>query len=420
MTAAQILEFKEKAIQYASRFDVCCYLDSHHYQDRYGKHDCLIAFGKSKELYECTGKAFASLKSFADANHDWLFGLLSYDLKNEIESLNDQAENQLHFPDLYFFVPLNLISVSGTEIKVLKGSMTVLEEIWAVNIVKNDDLPTLDIKSKLTKEAYIETVHRLQQHIKRGDIYEINFCQEFFAENAFIDPLAIYQQLTKLSPTPFSGFFKLNDKYVLSATPERFLTKRGSTLTSQPIKGTAKRSMDEGEDAAIKLALQRNKKELAENVMIVDLVRNDLTKSAVKGTVRVDELFGIYSFPQVHQMISSISCELSPEVHFIDAIKNTFPMGSMTGAPKLRAMQLIDQYEQSKRGIYSGSMGYITPDRDFDFNVIIRTILYNSSNKYLSFQVGSAITYEADAVLEYEECLLKASAIRKVLTAKRS
>ncbi|MGE6219522.1 anthranilate synthase component I family protein [Nubsella zeaxanthinifaciens] len=415
MTAAQILEFKEKAIQYASRFEVCCYLDSHHYQDKYGKHNCLIAFGKQHELCATTGQAFNSLKGFVDKHNDWLFGLLSYDLKGEIENLDGEKDDQLQFPDLYFFIPANLISISGTEIKVLKGSATIIEEISAASIIKKDHTPKIKLKRKFTKPAYIETVQHIQQQIKRGDIYEMNFCQEFFAENAIINPLAVYQQLAKLSPTPFSGFFKLNDKYVLSATPERFLTKRGNTLTSQPIKGTARRSANETEDIAIKLALQSNKKEQAENVMIVDLVRNDLTKSAVKGSVRVDELFGVYSFAQVHQMISSISCELAPEVHLVDAIKNTFPMGSMTGAPKLRAMQLIDQYEQSKRGIYSGSMGYITPDQDFDFNVIIRTILYNSTNKYLSFQVGSAITYQANAENEYEECILKASAIMSVL-----
>jgi len=415
MTEAQISEFKEKAIRYASNFEVCCYLDSHHYIDKYGKYDCLIAFGKERELSVSTGDAFDSLKKFTDTYQDWLFGSFGYDLKNEIENLPYKKEDPVQYPDLYFFIPLHLISISKNEIIVLKGSATILDEIWASNFIKKDNFPKIDIQSKLTKQVYIETIQRIQQHIKRGDIYEMNFCQEFFAENAVIDPLSVYQQLAKLSPTPFSGYFKLKDKYILSATPERFLTKRGTILTSQPIKGTARRSTDETEDAAIKQALSTNKKEQAENVMIVDLVRNDMTKSAVKGSVKVDELFGIYSFPQVHQMISSISCQLSPQVHFVEAIKNAFPMGSMTGAPKLRAMQLIDQYEKSKRGIYSGSMGYITPDRDFDFNVIIRSIIYNSTNRYLSFQVGSAITYQADAENEYDECLLKASAIMSVL-----
>jgi para-aminobenzoate synthetase component 1 len=415
MTAAKISEFKEKAIQYASNFEAFCYLDSHHYTDKYGKYDCLIAFGIERQLSETTGQAFVSLKKFADNYQDWLFGLFGYDLKNEIENLSYKNEDRLQFPDLYFFVPVHLISIRKQEVKVLKGSTTVLDKIWATSIIKKDSPQKVNIESKLTKQGYIEAVQHVQQHIKKGDIYEMNFCQEFFAEDAIIDPLSVFQQLAKISPTPFSGFFKLKDKYILSATPERFLTKRGNTITSQPIKGTARRSNNETEDAAIKQALRTNSKEQAENVMIVDLVRNDLTKSAVKGSVKVDELFGIYSFPQVHQMISSISCQLAPDVHYLDAIKNAFPMGSMTGAPKLRAMQLIDRYEPSKRGIYSGSMGYITPDKDFDFNVIIRSILYNSTNNYLSFQVGSAITYQADPENEYDECLLKASAIRKVL-----
>ncbi|MCY1533285.1 Aminodeoxychorismate synthase component 1 [compost metagenome] len=227
----------------------------------------------------------------------------------------------------------------------------------------------------------------------------------------------MYNELNNISPTPFSGFFKIYQQYILSATPERFLCKRAERLISQPIKGTAKRSADPATDEKIKVALKESIKEQAENVMIVDLVRNDLTKSAVAGSVREDELFGIYSFPQVHQMISTISCSLKPDLHFIAAIKNTFPMGSMTGAPKIRAMELIDQYESSKRGAFSGSMGCISPQGDFDFNVIIRSILYRADKQYLSFQVGGAITYAADAEAEYEECLLKAAAIRKVLGA---
>ena len=150
--------------------------------------------------------------------------------------------------------------------------------------------------------------------------------------------------------------------------------------------------------------------------MIVDLVRNDLTKSALKGSVKVEELFGIYTFPQVHQMISTISCELAPDLHFMQAIKHAFPMGSMTGAPKIRAMELIEKYELSKRGAYSGSFGYLSPEGEFDFNVIIRSILYQESSKHLSFQVGGAITYAADANEEYEECMLKASAIIQTLS----
>jgi len=415
MIKKQISDFKKQALQYASTFDVCCYLDSNSYKDKYGKHDCLIAFGVEKELTAPVGNAFSRLKTFVKENPTWMFGLITYDLKNEVEALEQSYLDDLNFPDLYFFIPKYLISIKANEIEIIKGNREIIDDIEKTVLFDDESAQIINIQSKFTKAAYLETLERIKQHIKRGDIYEMNFCQEFFAENAQINPLNVYNKLSTISPSPFSGFLKIKDKFILSATPERFLAKKGNKLTSQPIKGTAKRSTNEAEDLSIKNSLKNSEKEQAENVMIVDLVRNDLTKSAVKGTVKVDELFGIYTFPQVHQMISSISCELSPDVHFIDAIRNTFPMGSMTGAPKLRAMQLIDKYERSKRGAYSGSFGYISPDGDFDFNVVIRSILYNSSTKYLSFQVGGAITYQSDAELEYEECLLKASAMMSVL-----
>ncbi|RWU09813.1 anthranilate synthase component I family protein [Pedobacter chitinilyticus] len=415
MNPTQIQVFKQKALQYAASFEVCSYLDSHHYSDKYGKHDCLIAFGVKEELFASVGQAFSALKTFVEQHQDWMFGLLSYDLKNEVEVLEDPKTDLLNFPDLYFFVPQYLISIKDSQISVLKGEQTVVDEILQLKIAEESLTAPVNIKNRLSKQAYLDKLESIKQHIKRGDVYEMNFCQEFFDDHAEIDPLLVYNKLKAVSPTPFSGFLKIRDQFVLSATPERFLAKNGRQLTSQPIKGTAKRSENPTEDHQIKTALRNSEKEQAENVMIVDLVRNDLTKSAVKGTVKVDELFGIYSFPQVHQMISSISCELSSNLHFVDAIKNTFPMGSMTGAPKLRAMQLIDQYEVSKRGVYSGSIGYISPNGDFDFSVVIRSILYNATNKYLSFQVGGAITYQSESEKEYEECLLKASAIMSIL-----
>lgn len=414
MNPGDTILFKQKAKQWAASFEVCCCLDSNNYTDPYAQYDCLIAAGFDEELKADAGTAFAQLKSFYEKHQNWMFGLLSYELKNEVEQLNSLHSDELHFPDLFFFVPQYLLAIQGNSVKVLKGDDALIEQIGRLEIAPSSS-PKLSIEKKFDRKTYIKTVEDLQAHIKRGDIYEVNFCQEFFAKNAAIDPLAVYEALNAVSPTPFSGFFKMHNQYILSATPERFLCKRGHQLISQPIKGTAKRSSDPTEDTQIKAALKSSIKEQAENVMIVDLVRNDLTKSAVKGTVKVDELFGIYSFPQVHQMISTISCELDPDIHFVDAIKNTFPMGSMTGAPKIKAMELIDQYEQSKRGAFSGSFGCISPTGDFDFNVIIRSILYNEITKYLSFQVGGAITYAANPAEEYEECLLKASAIMKVL-----
>ncbi len=414
----QHFSLKQKALTWANRFEVCCYLDSNGYQDCYSKYDCLIAVGAIQELWANTGNGFEQLKHFYNANKSWIFGLFGYDLKNETEQLNPPGKDLLDFPDLYFFIPQFIITVTNNTVSCLKGETECIREIENTPVNPVHHSGSIKIKNKMSKSVYIQTVEKLKEHIKRGDIYEINFCQEFYADQADIDPLSVYRQLKAISPSPFSGYFKFKNRYILSVTPERFIGKRKNKIISQPIKGTAKRSLIYQQDEKIKKALQNNIKERAENVMIVDLVRNDLTKSALKGSVTVNELFGIYSFPQVHQMISTISCDLNPEVHVIDAIKNAFPMGSMTGAPKFKAMQLIDSYEHSKRGAYSGSFGFFSPDGDFDFNVIIRSILYNKKQKYLSFQVGGAITYASDAKKEYNECLLKASAIMQVLKNK--
>ncbi|WP_230144817.1 MULTISPECIES: anthranilate synthase component I family protein [unclassified Pedobacter] len=414
-TTQNISNFKQKALHWANKFEVCCFLDSNNYKDAYSAYDFIIAADAHHELKCAVGNAFDQLKSFYATHKQWIFGFFSYDLKNEIEELNSNNSDNLDFPDLYFFVPKYLIAFKDGKAEVLLGHPSILADIESFQLQVKNQSKAITIAQRLSKNQYIHKVEALRDHIIRGDIYEVNFCQEFFAENIEIDPVQTFEVLNQVSPTPFAGYFKVQGKYILSATPERFLCKRGSKLTSQPIKGTAKRSSDLAEDEAIKLQLRNDIKEQAENVMIVDLVRHDLTKSAVKGSVTVDELFGIYSFPQVHQMISTISCKLNPAVHFIDAIKNAFPMGSMTGAPKVKAMKLIEEYEVTKRGIYSGSFGCISPDGDFDFNVVIRSILYNAESGYLSFQVGGAITYQSNAILEYEECLLKASAILKVL-----
>ena len=423
MNTEELISFKQQALLWANQFEVCCCFDSNNYTDSYSGFDFLIAAGAQHQLKTNAGSAFDQLKDFYNQHHNWIFGMLGYDLKNEIEQLSSTHENRLDFPDLFFFVPECLIAIRNGKTEVIIGSENLLDTIEQFipeqkyqsqqNEIQNN---ALEIQARLDKNTYISKVNELRDHISRGDLYEVNFCQEFFAENAIINPYEVYHNLNKLSPTPFAGFFKLTDKYILSASPERFLCKRGNKLISQPIKGTAKRSTDSAEDEHIKISLKNDQKEQAENVMIVDLVRNDLTKSAIPGTVKVDELFGIYTFPQVHQMISTVSCKIKENLHPIDAIRNTFPMGSMTGAPKIRAMQLIDEIELSRRGIYSGAFGYIDPNGDFDFNVVIRSILYNASNHYLSFQVGGAITYASSADKEYEECLLKASAIVKTLT----
>ncbi|MCO5936226.1 anthranilate synthase component I family protein [Mucilaginibacter sp. RB4R14] len=410
--------FKQKVLAWASKFDTLCYLDSNSFNDPYGKFDTVIAIGAKAEVTANAGDAFVQLSQFKNATPGWITGFLGYDLKNEVENLRSNNLDHLNFPDLYFFAPEILISIKENTIEIIGENETeILKLVEAEGFEPSSNIPvkTINIQPRFSKAEYVETVEKIQKHIVRGDIYVTNFCQEFYAEDTEIDPLSIFQNLNSVSPTPFSTFFKWKGNYIMCASPERFLAKRGSKLISQPIKGTARRDADEAIDETIIEELRNHPKELQENVMIVDLVRNDLTHSAKPGTVKTKELYGIQSFKQVHQMVSTVVCELRDDVSTVDAVKNTFPMGSMTGAPKISAMQLMEEYERSKRGVYSGAIGYFSPDSDFDFNVVIRTLLYNSTKKYLSFHVGGAITYHADPEREYEECLLKAKAILEVL-----
>jgi para-aminobenzoate synthetase component 1 len=407
---------KQKALYWASSFDVFCYLDSNNLDDQYSKFDLLLAVGVKDELITTPGSSFKALEDFRTKNQGWTTGFFTYDLKNETEKLESNNPDHLQFPNLYFFAPEHLLIIKEGQLEIISDDPNcVLNQINAQSLPLSKITHAIALISRFSKQEYVDTVIKIKEHISRGDIYVTNFCQEFFAQEAVIDPLQIFIKLNAISPNPFAAFFKLKDKYVLSASPERFLAKRGSKLISQPIKGTSKRYDDLQADALSKEKLKGHPKELQENVMIVDLVRNDLTKSAKAGTVSTEELFGIYSFRQVHQMISTVVCELSDDVSAVEAIKNTFPMGSMTGAPKISAMQLMEQYERSKRGVYSGAVGYFSPDGDFDFNVVIRTLLYNEINQYLSVQVGGAITYHAQPENEFEECLLKAQAILEVL-----
>ncbi|WP_207422899.1 anthranilate synthase component I family protein [Desertivirga brevis] len=416
LSPEELIIFKQKALQWAVSFETACYFDSNSYQDPYSSFDLLIAAGSGKELRSSAENSFAQLNSFITPG-EWSIGFLGYDLKNDVESLTSNNPDKVHFPDLFFFKPLHLIRIQKNTCYLESTEEDEVFRLINSQIIKEEpcEAISIEIKSRFDFSEYYQTVEKVREHILRGDIYEMNLCQEFYAEGQMIHPLKTFQKLNTISPTPFSCFFKFEGNYILSASPERFICRRGGKLVSQPIKGTAKRSVDEKEDLRLKIALRNNQKEQSENVMIVDLVRNDLTKCSRPGSVKVEELFGIYSFRQVHQMISTIISEADPSLNNAEIIKAAFPMGSMTGAPKLRAMELIEALEKSKRGTYSGAVGYFAPNGDFDFNVVIRTILYNSSTQYLSFQVGSAITYASEPLKEYEECLLKAEAIIKAL-----
>ena len=275
-------------------------------------------------------------------------------------------------------------------------------------------LPSLQFKSTTGKDEYLDTIAKLRKHIADGDCYEINYCCEGYSEHVDIEPLQVFNALNTLSPAPFAAYYRRDDKYMMCASPERYLRKAGPKILSQPIKGTARRGENHEQDEAIKERLRKDIKERAENVMITDLVRNDLARSCETGSINVDELFGIYTFPQVHQMISTVSGTLRAQVPFTDAIRYSFPMGSMTGAPKYKVMQLIEKYEQGRRELFSGTVGYISSAGDFDFNVIIRSLFYNEDTKYLSYQTGGAITYDSVAEKEWEEMRLKAWALERI------
>ncbi len=366
--------------------------------------------------------AFDQLKTFVGQKKDWYFGYMSYDLKNDVEKLTSKNNDGLEFPVLHFYRPRFVIKWDGSSLSLSYDNDFDTElsaRQWLGDKIETKtlelEMAPVEMESRETRTSYLEKIEALQQHIQVGDIYEINFCQEFYAEHVDVNPIQLYAAMNKRTKAPFSCFYQHGDFALMSASPERFLKKQGQRIVSQPIKGTIRRGVDEREDQLLKEQLFNDPKERGENVMIVDLVRNDLSRTAKKGSVKVDELFGIYSFETVHQMISTVSSELRDDCHLIDAIKAAFPMGSMTGAPKVCAMQLIEEHEITRRGLYSGAVGYISPEGDADFNVVIRSLLYNSKRQYLSLMVGGAITARSQPELEYEECLLKAEAIIEVL-----
>mgnify|MGYP000013966609 CR=1 FL=1 len=411
------IDLKMKMLNWANQFNIFCLLDNNGYDFEHPAFECLLAVGCIRSCSFTGVDDFAALQKFYTANPSWLFGHLGYNAAGN--SYKKATKRDIDFGKGFFFEPETLIKISGGNISVIKSNIAaslILKAIenFAIKIKKENG--PFKINPTFSKEEYLEKVAVLRQHIKRGDCYEINFCQQFVAENVFFNVVETYQKLSAVSPAPFGSFYKLNNNYCLCASPERFLQKKGNQLISQPIKGTSRREADVLKDEANKKHLIESAKEKSENVMVVDLVRNDMSMVCEKGSVKVKELFGIYSFPQVHQMISTIQGTLSANKTFTDAIKACFPMGSMTGAPKKSVMQLIEKYEKVERGLFSGSIGYINPEGDFDFNVVIRSIFYNSLKKQLSFFAGSGITFYSKGEEEYEECMMKAAAIVDILT----
>ncbi|NJB70096.1 para-aminobenzoate synthetase component 1 [Saonia flava] len=423
-TVPQSTSFKHALLQWAQQFDEVVWLDSNGHNDKYSSFDGLLAVDALTSLVTDSQDAFNDLKEYQNGAKDWIFGYLSYDLKNDVEVLSSSNFDGLEFPELCFFQPKKIIRIKGNKVDFLYLKMVNDEIEDDFNLISKGffekphpiiETHPVKIKLRIFKDEYFKRVEKMLNHIQIGDIYEANFCQEFYAQDTVIDPLKIYNRLNEISRAPFATYLKIWDKYLLSASPERYIKRRKNNVVSQPIKGTAKRSPNKEEDALLIKSLENDTKERAENIMIVDLVRNDLSKSAKKGSVKVKELCKVYTFEQVHQMISTVVAKVSKSKDPVEIIKETFPMGSMTGAPKVSAMKIIEELEATKRGLYSGAVGYFTPNNEFDFNVVIRSILYNATNKYVSYSVGGAITAKAIPEKEYEECLIKAKAMREVL-----
>ncbi|SEG48246.1 anthranilate synthase component I family protein [Flavobacterium urumqiense] len=414
--------FKQQLLFWGQQFREIIFMDSNEYPQQYSSYDCILAVDAFTSIKTDDHNAFEDLKQYQQITKDWLFGYLSFDLKNDVEHLKSSNFDGLGFPDLFFFQPKKIFLLKGNELEIQYLNMCddeIEEDLEEINIqssIFNVQNSQIKIQQRISRENYLVKASKILDHIHQGDIYEVNFCMEFFAENAIINPLEKFVKLNAISQPPFAIYFKNNKHFLLSASPERYLRKEAEVLISQPIKGTTKRFLDTIEDEKSRNQLALDPKERAENIMITDLVRNDLSRTAQKGSVEVAELCAIYSFMQVHQMISTVTSKLDNQYSAVEAIKTTFPMGSMTGAPKISALKIIEELEATKRGLYSGAVGYFTPNCDFDFNVVIRSILYNEEKKYVSFSVGSAITAQSLPEKEYEECLLKAKAMLEVLS----
>jgi para-aminobenzoate synthetase component 1 len=417
---SELRAVKDKMLNWASRFSISLFLDSNGYADKYGRYECLLGAGAVHHVLDDDARVFAAIQQAYDERKDWLFGHLCYELKDVLEPhLASRHTTSHHWSIMGFFVPEIVCSIarasSVLRVEALHGDpATVANEILNAAVTERSALPKVSFTSRFSKEEYVQRILRLKDHIRNGDCYEINCCNEAFANGVTVNARDVFRALNEASPAPFAAFYQNESRYMMCASPERFITKQADIVRSQPIKGTARRGADVTEDEMIKAELRASEKEQAEIVMIVDLVRNDLARSCEIGSIEVEELFGIYSFPRVHQMISTVRGTLRNGVPFTDAIRYAFPMGSMTGAPKHKVMQLIDQYEAARRELFSGSVGYISPGGNFDFNVVIRSLFYNAETRYLSYQTGGAITWGSDPESEWEELRLKAAAMERI------
>ena len=410
--------FKDKLLFFSKSKENVILLDSNSKKNDY---EFIFSYGKISEL-KSFDNSLDKLDNYIKKVDDWIFGFISYDLKDEIEGFKSKNLKYFDVPNLSFFQPSTIWVFDGVELKALYFDEKELFDVWneinkihiSCDSIKSN--PNVELKGRLSKEEYIKKIKNIKKRIKMGDTYELNFCFDFFNDNTKINPENTFKKLNKLTESPMSVYYKDHHLHVLSSSPERFIKRNKKTIISQPIKGTKKRGKNIDEDVFLINSLKNSIKEKSENHMIVDLVRNDFSRIAKKGSVKVTELSKINTYKNIHQMVSTIEAQIENDMFFSTILKSTFPMGSMTGAPKIKTMKIIDELEETSRGIYSGAIGYIDPNKNFDFNVVIRTIIYDDKLSKISVNVGSGITFKSDPKDEYEECLTKIDALKKSLS----
>lgn len=381
-------------------------------------------------------KAYSRISEFVGTAHGRCFGWVAYDQlrAHPLLDLPPQTESAVRLPVVHWIEPEGILEFKGcgpsAAIHWLSAPDVAVAQLAEeairqpqTNRTQSEVNPKRFGISSLSHGQYVSAFQKVQSHIQRGDVYELNLCREISGNlDGPWDANAAFERLVDATSAPFSARLSWSQTDILCASPERFLRRRGHRLISQPIKGTAPRHPDPKQDQAIAEALRTDKKERAENVMITDLVRNDLSQVALPKTVTVEELCGIHSFRNVHQMVSTVSCEVRPDVLFEDILTAAFPMGSMTGAPKIRAMEITAEVEPVQRGLYSGTMGWAEPNGtggvgDFDLNVVIRTAMIDRASDRWGVHVGGAITSLARADFEWAETQLKANAVLNALDA---
>lgn len=364
-------------------------------------------------------------------------GYLSYDLCHFIERLPATAKDDLEFPESYFAFYDTILAFDNLENKtyIVSTGFPELQENERVKRARErleemkhrlaappasateSNAPAKEnseavLKSNFTHEDYITAVQKARDYIIAGDIFQVNLSQRF-ETGLTVPPYELYQRLRQINPAPFAAYLNFNEITVISASPERFLRVAGDEVETRPIKGTKPRGKDPEQDAILAQELLASIKDKAENVMIVDLERNDLGRVCQYGSVKVTELAILETFPTVFHLTSTVVGKLRPDINRIDLLNASFPGGSITGAPKVRAMEIIDELEPTRRSVYTGAIGYLSFSEHLDLNIVIRTFLIKGNKVY--FQLGGAIVYDSDPQSEYEETLHKGKALIQAL-----